>query len=263
MVRRNSRRTVSLGWLAFSAFMGAMASPAWAQRDVFSQPVLGFIPKPGWPPSGPPPRLTDGQPDLSGPWAPNALRFNVDTSSQVKDIPLQPWAAEVLKQRRAANGKDDPVGFCLPPGVPQINVMPYPFRVLQTPGLIVIIYEGGDHAWRQIFMDGRPHPSDPNPTWMGHSIGRWDGDTLVVDTVGFNGRFWIDGAGLPTTEALHVIERFRRVNKGYLEIEQTIDDPRAYTRPWTFTIRPMLYDGELMEYICQENNLDIPHLVGK
>ena len=112
-------------------------------------------------------------------------------------------------------------------------------------------------------MDGRAHPKDPNPTWLGDSIGRWDGDTLVVDTVGFNGRSWIDAAGLPTTEALHVVERVRRVERGYLEIEHTIDDPKAYTKPWKFTIRPMLLDGDLMEYICQENNVDVKHLVGK
>jgi hypothetical protein len=237
--------------------------PVVAQDDVFSQPVLGFIPKPGWPPSGPAPRLADGKPDLSGPWAPNALRINNNTSAVVPDIPLQPWAAEVFRQRRADISKDDPEGLCLPPGVPRVNTTPFPFRILQTPGLIVIIYEGGAHLWRQIFMDGRPHPKDPNPTWLGDSIGRWDGDTLVVDTVGFNGKFWIDAAGLPATEALHVIERIRRIDKGYLEIEHTIDDPKAYTQPWKFTIRPMLLEGELMEYICQENNLDVPHMVGK
>jgi len=129
--------------------------------------------------------------------------------------------------------------------------------------LIVIIYEGGTHLWRQIFMDGRQHPADPNPNWLGDSIGRWDGDTLVADTVGFNGRSWIDAAGLPTTESLHIIERFRRIDRGHLEIEHTIDDPKAYTKPWKFTIHPMLLDGELMEYICQENNVDVKHLVGK
>jgi len=112
-------------------------------------------------------------------------------------------------------------------------------------------------------MDGRPHPKDPNPTWLGDSIGRWDGDTLVVDTVGFNGKSWIDAAGLATTESLHVIERIRRIDRGHLEIEHTIDDPQAYTKPWKLTIQPMLLDGELMEYICQENNKDLQHMVGK
>ena len=240
-----------------------IAVPAVAQEDVFAQPVLGFIPKPGWPPPGPVPRLADGKPDLSGPWAPNALRINNNADSIVKDIPMQPWVADLLKQRRARIGKDDPEGFCLPPGVPRSNTTPFPFRIVQSPAYIVIIYEGGAHVWRQIFMDGRPHPKDPNPTWLGDSIGRWDGDTLVVDTVGFNGKSWIDAAGLATTESLHVIERIRRIDRGHLEIEHTIDDPQAYTKPWKFTIQPMLLDGELMEYICQENNKDLQHMVGK
>jgi hypothetical protein len=247
------QRWVALIFTAAAAF----------SQDVFKQPVLGVDPRPGWPPAGPVPRLADGKPDLSGPWAPNALRLNNNMDSEVKDIPLLPWAADTLKQRRAGIGKDDPEGFCLPPGVPRTNTTPFPFRIMQTPGLIAILYEGGAHLWRQIFMDGRPHPKDPNPTWLGDSIGKWDGDTLVVDSVGFNGRFWIDAAGLPTTESLHVIERFRRLDLGHLEIEHTIEDPKAYSRPWKFTIRPVLLEGELMEYICQENNLDVQHLVGK
>ena len=251
--------------LVFAVALGlaGTVSPADAQDDVFAQPVLGFIPKPGWPPAGPAPRLADGKPDLSGPWAPNALRVNNNADSVVKDIPLQPWAAEVLKQRRAGIGKDDPEGLCLPPGLPRMNTTPFPFRILQTPGLVVFIYEGGAHVWRQIFTDGRPHPKDPNPTWLGDSIGHWEGDTLVIDTIGFNGKFWIDAAGLPATESLHVTERIRRVDKGHLEIEHIIDDPKAYTKPWGYTIHPMLLDGELMEYICQENNGDVKHLVGK
>jgi hypothetical protein len=253
---------ICLAFVVWLSLTYAAPDASAQDEDIFAQPVLGFIPKPGWPPQGPVPRLADGKPDLSGPWAPNALRINNNISSSVKDIPLQPWAAELLKLRRANIGKDDPEGFCLPPGVPRTNTTPFPFRIVQS-GLIVIIYEGGAHLWRQIFMDGRPHPKDPNPTWLGDSIGRWEGDTLVVDSVGFNGKSWIDAAGLPTTESLHVIERFRRIDRGYLEIEHTIDDPKAYTKPWTFTIHPMLLDGELMEYICQENNADIQHLVGR
>src|SRR5580698_5140674 len=148
--------------LACAVWLGLVwAWPGAAQDDIFAQPVLGFIPKPGWPPPGPVPRLADGKPDLSGPWAPNALRINNNTDSVVKDIPMQ---------RRAVIGKDDPEGFCLPPGVPRMNTTPFPFRILQTPGLIAIIYEGGAHIWRQIFTDGRPHPRDVNPSWLGDSI---------------------------------------------------------------------------------------------
>jgi hypothetical protein len=147
--------------------------------------------------------------------------------------------------------------------VPRVSTTPYPFRIVQTPTLTIIVYEGGAHLWRQIFTDGRQHSADPDPTWLGESIGHWEGDTLVVDTTSFNGKTWIDESGLPTTPSLHVTERFRRLDLGHLEIENTIDDMKAYAKPWKFTTHPLMLKGELMEYICQENNKDIPHLVGK
>jgi hypothetical protein len=115
---------------------------------------------------------------------------------------------------------------------------------MQTPGLTLIVYEGCAHVWRQIFTDGRQHSKGPNPSWLGESIGWRDGDTFVVDTIGLNGKTWIDQSGLPTTDALHVIERFRRVDLGHLEIEHTVDDPNAYTKPWKFTTHPVLLQGE-------------------
>ena len=209
----------------------------------------------------------DGKPDLSGAWAPNAIRQNVDLRASLKAegvaIPFQPWAEKLYLERKANFSKDDPEGHCLPPGVPRMTTTPYPFRIMQTPKLILIVYEGGAHIWRQIFMDGRSHPADPNPTWLGDSIGHWDGDTLVVDSVGFNGESWLDESGLPTTESLHVIERFRRPDLGHLEIESTVDDPKAYTKPWSFTTHPVMLKGDLMEYICQENNKDVPALSRK
>jgi len=139
----------------------------------------------------------------------------------------------------------------------------YPVEFIQTTKQVTIISEAFSEV-RRVYMD-QPQAAldDVAPGYYGRSAGKWDGDTLVVDTVGFNGKAWIDAAGLPTTESLHVIERFRRTDLGHLEIEHTIDDPEAYTKPWNFTIRPILLDGELMEYICQENNLDVKHLVGK
>jgi hypothetical protein len=128
---------ISLACTVWLALTGA-AAPVAAQDDIFAQPVLGFVPRPGWPPTGPAPRLADGKPDLSGPWAPNALRVNNNADAVVKDIPIQPWAADLLKQRRADIGKDDPEGLCLPPGVPRTNTTPFPFRIVQTPALIVI-----------------------------------------------------------------------------------------------------------------------------
>jgi hypothetical protein len=179
------------------------------------------------------------------------------------EVPFQPWAEKVYHQHKDNISREDPEARCLPPGVPRMSTTPYPFRIMQTPGLTLIVYEGGAHVWRQIFTDGRPHSKDPNPSWLGESIGYWDGDTFVVDTIGLNGNTWIDQSGLPTTDALHVIERFRRIDLGHLEIEHTVDDPKAYTKPWKFTTHPVLLQGELMEYICQENNRDVEHLVGK
>jgi hypothetical protein len=179
------------------------------------------------------------------------------------EVPFQPWAEKLYKERKADISKDDPEARCLPPGVPRMSTTPYPFRIVQTPNLTVIVYEGGAHIWRQIFTDGRPHSEDPNPSWLGESIGKWDGDTFVIDTVGLNGKTWIDESGLPTTDKLHVIERIRRIDLGHLEIEHTVDDPGAYTKPWKFTTHPSMLKGELIEYICQENNRDVEHLVGK
>ncbi|PWU08992.1 MAG: hypothetical protein C5B51_06855 [Terriglobia bacterium] len=217
----------------------------------------------GWPPSGPAPRSADAKPDLSGAWAPNAIRQNVDLLSTGVEIPFQPWAEKIYNERKASNSKDDPEARCMPPGVPRMSTTPYPFRIMQTPSLILIVYEGGAHVWRQIFMDGRPHPKDINPSWLGDSIGHWEGDTLVIDTVGFNGKSWIDESGLPTTEDMHVTERIRRLDLGHLEIEHTVDDSKAYKHPWKFTTHPEMLQGELMEYICQENERDVHHLVGK
>jgi hypothetical protein len=177
---------------------------------------------------------------------------------------LQPWAEALYKERRANLSKDDPEGFCLPAGVPRIS--PFPYKIVQTPALFVILDEGNVHSYRQIFLDGRGHPADPNrnPLWMGHSIGTWDGDTLVVDSVDFNDKTWLNGQGLPHSDALHVVERFRRPDLGHLEIEITLDDPKAFTKPHTFT-RSHLYGPawEIEEYVCNEFNVDKDHLVGK
>jgi hypothetical protein len=227
----------------------------------------GFRGDPNWPPKGPTPMTPDGKPDLSGAWEPNAFADNVNLPKALQrtgeEIPFQPWAKDLYEKRRANQSADDPEGHCLPPGVPRMNTTPYPFRIMQTPKLTLIVYEGGAHIWRQIFTDGRSHPKDPNPSWLGDSIGHWEGDTLVVDTVGLNGRIWIDESGLPTTESLHVIERIRRPDLGHLEIVNIIDDPKAYTKTWSFTTHPVMLKGDLMEYICQENNKDVEHLVDK
>jgi hypothetical protein len=167
-------------------------------------------------------------------------------------IPFQPWAEELYSERKGNFSKRDPEGHCMLPGVRRIITAPYLFRVVQTPKLIVILYEDGSQAWRQIFTDGRQHPADPGPTRLGHSIGHWEGDTLVVDSVRFNGQAWLNESGLPTTESLHLIEHFRRPDLGHLEIESIVDDPKAYTKQWSFTMHPIMLKGDFTDYICPE-----------
>ena len=208
----------------------------------------------------PAPRLPNGQPDFAGLWQ-GGGPINDISQGLPKDetLPLLPSARKILESRLS---KDDPQANCLPSGVPRIA--PYPWRIVQTPTHIFFLFEGNIHSYRQIFMDGRAHPTDPDPTWYGHSVGRWDGDTLVIDTVGFNDKFWFDFAGHPHTEKLHTIERYRRPEFGRLLYEVTIDDPGAYTKPFTLSgDHTYESDTELMEYICNENNQDVEHIVGK
>ena len=209
--------------------------------------------------NSPAPRLPDGRPDLSGIWQGGGSIGDIAQGlPRGETIPLLPAARKLMESRRS---KDDPQANCLPSGVPRIA--PYPWRIVQTPTHIFFLFEANIHSYRQIFMDGRTHPVDPDPTWYGHSIGRWDGDTLVVDTIGFNDKFWFDFKGHPHTERLHIIERYTRKSAGTLVNQITIDDPGAYARPFTVTFTAALAPGEeLMEYICQENNQDVSHLQG-
>jgi hypothetical protein len=174
-------------------------------------------------------------------------------------VPFQPWAAAVYDYNSKNQSKYDPEGYCLPPGGPRMMATPYPMEIIQLPEQkrVLMMFEGATHIWREIYMDGRPHPQgdDLNPTYLGHSVGRWEGDTLVVDVVGFNEGTWIDYFGHPHTDLMHVVEKFSRPTKNVLHYEATFDDPGAYTKP--FTVRwdiPWNPRGELTEYICQENN---------
>jgi len=207
-------------------------------------------------PAGPTPRMPDGKVDLSGVWTPGLSFTNMG------QVPLQPWAEEVYKQRRANLSKDDPEGRCLPAGVPRIS--PFLQKFVQTPNLLVILDEGNVHSYRQVFLDGRPHLDDPGPLWMGDTIGKWEGDTLVADTIHLNDKTWLNGQGLPHSENLHVVERFKRVDLGHLEIEITMDDPKTFTKVHTFTRTYLLRPTwEIQEYVCNEFNVDADHLVGK
>jgi hypothetical protein len=230
------------------------------------------------PPAGPTPRLPDnpfygvnaGKPDFGGkgmwnvPYIIDMQRQGTAPDGGKVDVPFKPEAKKIFDERTANHSKDDPEGFCLPPGVPRMMYTPYPTQIYQMADRILFIFEGGAHIWRLIWMDGRQHATDPNPTYLGDSIGHWEGDTLVVDTVGFNDRTWLDAAGHMHGEKLHVTEKFTRPDSNTLRLEATIDDPDFYTKPWTVVTTSTWAPGqELFEYICQENNRDIQHLVGK
>ena len=213
-------------------------------------------------PTGPAPRLPDGTVDLNGLWnGGGPVNSIAQGLPKGETLPLLPLAKQLMDLRaQPKNETDDPHLWCMPMGVPRS--VPYPFRFVQNythkaPTHIFILHEGNIHSYRQIFMDGRKHPAELDPTWFGHSIGSYDNkDTLVIDTVGFNDKFWFDRQGTPHTEQLHTIERWTRVNEGTLRNEVTIEDPGAYSRPFvtTWTARLAAPGDEIMENICQENN---------
>jgi hypothetical protein len=204
--------------------------------------------------NAPAPRKPDGKPDITGLWKVNG-QYVGDIAKDLKEVPFQPWAKRLYDERRANNSKDDPTASCIVGGVPRSDVVPYPLKILESPGMTVILYEAV-HSYRQIFTDGRTLPqNDPTPTWFGYSTGKWDGDTFVVETSGIRDGGWLDNFGKPATESLHVTERFQRKDFGHLDIQITVDDPKAYTKPWSVVV-PYTFqaDDELMEYICEENN---------
>src|SRR6185436_7512332 len=207
-------------------------------------------------PAGPPP-----VPPLPPDGIPIATFGNAGQGMK-DDLPFQPAALELMKQRRADNSKDNPDAHCLPMGFMQFHNHPEPRKMIQTPGLLVIIYEA-NHGLRQIFLDGRklPDKEDVEPWYYGYSVGRWEGDTLVVETTGFTDGQWLDVRGSPLTDAATVTERFRRPNYGSLEITITVDDPKAYTKPWTVKVNQRIMpDTELIEFICEDR--DATHYVG-
>lgn len=185
--------------------------------------------------NAPAPRRADGKPDLTGIWTQDPPKAgNIAVGLKPGDLSAQPWAQKLFDERKTGElSALDPSANCLPQGVPRINSVPAPFKIFQEPNVVVILYEEFGQ-FRQIFLDGRPLVKDPNPQWNGYSQGKWDGDTLVVESSGFNGKLWLDQAGHPAPQSLHVTERFRRRDLGHMDIAATIDDPGAYTKPWTY-----------------------------
>jgi hypothetical protein len=211
--------------------------------------------------SAPVPRTADGKPDLSGVWrgAGPLYRFNIAQDLKAEDI--QPWAEALFLQRVRDSRKDSPLAKCLPVSVPFQDFFSLT-RIVQTPALIMMVYESPNTPLRTVFTDGRDLPKDPNPTWLGYSVGRWDGDTLVVTTAGFNDKAWLDSAGHPQTESLRITERLRRRDFGHMDFEITIDDPKAFTRPFTIKRERLLAaDTDLLEDFC-DNERDARHLSG-
>jgi hypothetical protein len=263
----------------FAAVAASCAMPALLLCQWIHYPTASVPRTPDGTPNlvAPAPKTADGKPDLSGIWQtenspcppegcpdmPSSPEFLNIGARLPGGLPYQPWAAELVKKRMADYGKDDPVSHCRPAGALRLLTYPPYRKIVQTPGLMLILSER-DVTYRQIFTDGRPLPEDPDPSFTGYSTGHWEGDSLVVHTNGFRDGMWLDRSGSPLTDAAKMTERFRRVNYGSLEIEITVDDPKAYTAPWTVKLKQrIVLDSELLEYFCQDNEKDSPHLVGK
>jgi len=208
--------------------------------------------------TAPTPRASDGKPDLSGIWAMNGLGYTTNITS----VEMLPWAQKVYEARSATYGHEDPAVSCLPEG-PRAGLAGLePFRIVQTPYVSFFLYETS--PMRQVFSDGRKPPVDPTPTWMGYSVARWEGDTFLVETSGYNDKTWLDFTGHPHSEALRMTERFRRTDFGHMKVAITFDDLKAYTKPWTIDVDVSLVpDTELLENVCLENEKDRERLVGR
>jgi hypothetical protein len=238
--------------------MGMMASSAYSQYD----------------PNGPTPRLADGTPNLGtledglGFWGrgPGPMVAGADYPP-TEEIPFKPWSRALYDYRQETLAKDDPHVRCTPPGGPRQLAVPFGLSIVQVPHMnrVFILSGGSSRPWREIYMDGREHPDLDfySPSYFGHSVGRWENDVLIVDTVGYNERFWMHREGYPHTEQLHLIERFSRPQMDTLRYQITIDDPSAYTEPWsTEWSKTWEPDQEIIEYFCQDNNIDQFHMMG-
>jgi hypothetical protein len=233
-----------------------------------NQPTPGIPRTPAGKPnlSAPAPRTPDGKPDLSGLWNKISPKYSRNIAADLKPAEIQPWARALVEQRRENLGREYMNVQCVPLGpgyaIAADSTGAEMMKIVQTPGLIIIL--NPDLTYRQIFLDGRALESFPNPTWMGYSVGHWDGDTLVVESFGFNDRTWLDHDGHPHTEALRMTERYRRRDFGSLDLEVTLSDPAAYSRPWTVAVRAELAaDTEIIEWVCNESGQRVEHWVGK
>jgi len=265
------------------------ATPAFVQAQWLDYPTPGIPRTPDGKPNlaAPAPRAADGKLNLSGLWqtdsAPLELLdrlipgvtngageeplsqyyINIFADFKPEETPLQPAAASLFAQRARNFSKESPLPHCLPVGMPLVEMAPAPYKIIQTHGLTFMLYER-DTTFRQVYTDGRKLPGDPQPSWLGYSVGKWQGDSLVVDTIGFNDRGWLDARGHTHSEALHLTERFHRIDFGHMEVQLTFDDPQTYTRPFTIKLKQrLLPDTDLLESFCAENEKDATHIDGK
>jgi hypothetical protein len=265
------------------------AAPVFGRAQWLNYPTAGVPRTPDGKPnlSARTPRTADGKPDLSGLWQTNSAPpeilerlipgatngageeplsqyfINILSDFSAQESPLRPAAAAQFQQRAPNFSNVSPLSHCLPEGMPLVEMAPAPYKIVQTPGLTFMLYER-DTTFRQVYTDGRKLPDDPQPSWLGYSVGKWDGDSLVVDTIGFNDRGWLDARGHAHSEALHLTERFRRLDFGHMEVQMTIDDPKTYTGPFTIKLKQrLLPDTDLLESFCAENEKDSAHVEGK
>ena len=287
-IEMGSRLTVSISTVAAVLVCGAfLSAPIAAQgqgaeKGRKQEPVI-IRPKAGSPPA---PRMPDGHVDLGngkGAWnaytikdftghgwgdqpVANAGKRGPQLVEKVVEVEMLPWAKKYVDEVDANLSKDDPESLCIPPGLPREDATPFPFQIYQLPDRLIFVYEGGAHMWRIVYTDGRKHSQDATdfPSYLGESIGHWEGDTMVVDTIGFKNGTWLDAAGHPHTEKLHVIQKYTRTSLDNLHEEAMIEDPDTYVKPWTTSWNiPWTAGITPLEYICQEENLDVKHLVGK
>ena len=233
------------------------------------------------------PRAADGKPDLSGLWQTESappevlarllpggatvrvktlLRSTFSISCTISNPKRRPFDRPPRRysgNARQSFTKESPLSHCLPTGMPLVEMAPAPYKIVQRPGMTVMLYER-DTTFRQVYTDGRKLPGDPSPAWMGYSVGKWDGDTLVVETVGLNDRSWLDARGHTHSEAMRLTERFQRLDFGHMEVRMTIDDPKTYTMPFTIHLKQrLLPDTDLLESFCAENERDLVHIQSK
>jgi hypothetical protein len=271
------------------ALIALAAAPAFVQAQWLDYRTPGIPRTPDGKPnlSARTPRAADGRPDLSGLWqtdsappeilerfipeatngagdeVPSQYFLNILFDFKPEEAPLRPAAAALFQKRAQNFSKESPISHCLPEGMPLVEIAPAPYKIFQVPGLTLMLYER-DTTFRQVYTDGRKLPDDPQPSWLGYSVGKWEGDTLVVDTIGFNDRGWLDARGHTHSEAMHLTERFHRLDFGDMELQLTIDDPKTYARPFTIKLRQrLLPDTDLLESFCAENEKDAGHMEAK